>query len=132
MRIAGRITFALVTLTWPCKLAAGETNLPVVPKVAITNPLSHREQFKGKRVEVTGYYLSSFECSILSEHQGDSGRESIGVGWGIKPGHKDRIQFVEKGKVRVVGTFDFNKLGSGHMGVCGAELRDLELFEPLK
>jgi len=99
----------------------------------VTNLLAHKSKYKGKRVQVTGYYLSYFECSMLSQNQGDSDRASIWIDvWQVKPGYEKQIKVVAKGQVSVIGTFDLKDTGSGHLGMCAAEITDLELFEPLK
>lgn len=133
MRSALRILLILAALTCTCEILAAETNLPPAAKLSVTNLLAHKSEYKGKRVEVTGYYLSYFECSKLSHHQGDSDKASIWIHvWHVKPGHEKQIKGVAKGQVRVVGTFDYKNVGSGHLGMCPAEITDLELFEPLK
>jgi hypothetical protein len=37
-----------------------------------------------------------------------------------------------KRQVRVIGTFNYKDGGSGHLGMCPAEITNLELFEPLE
>lgn len=133
MRFLLLILLVLLALAHTPAALASETNLAPVAKVTVTNLLAHKSEYKGKRVEVTGYYLSYFECSKLSHHQGDSDKASIWVHvWHVKPGHEKQIQRVPKGQVRVVGTFDYKEGGSGHLGMCPAEITDLELFEPVK
>jgi hypothetical protein len=115
------------------EVMAVETNLPPAAKQSVTNLLAHKSEYKGKRVEVTGYYLSYFECSKVSQQRGDSDRASIWIHvWHVKPGHEKQIEGVAKGQVRVIGTFDFKDTGSGHLGMCAAEITDLELFERLE
>ena len=43
---------------------------------------------------------------------------------------KDKLKWVKKGSVRVIGTFQFGAGVSRHMGIYPAELTNLELFEP--
>ena len=94
-------------------------------KLSVTNLLVHKSEYKGKRVEVIGYYLSYFECSKLSQHQGDGDEVSIWIHvWRVKPGREKQVKPVAKGQVRVVGTFDYKDTGSGHLGMCAAETSD--------
>jgi hypothetical protein len=132
LRSALHILLILIALACTREVLAAETNLPPAAKLSVTNLLAHKSEYKGKRVEVTGYYLSYFECNKLSQHQGDSDESSIWVHlWRVKPGHEKQIKTVTKGQVRVTGTFDFKDTGSGHLGMWAAEITDLELFEPL-
>jgi hypothetical protein len=134
MRSVLQIALILTVLASACKAGGAETNLIAAPKVAITNLLAHKKEFKGKRVEVTGCYHSFFECSMLSPHQGNNSTDSLWIDtWvHVKPEYKDKIKLVAKGNVRVVGRFEYNELGSGHLNMCSGEITDLELFEPLK
>jgi len=128
-----KVVVVLAVLACPREVMAVETNRPPAAKLSVTNLLANKSQYKGKRVEVRGYYLSDFECSKLSEHDDDSNKASIWIYfWHVKPGHEKLIKTVAKGQVRVIGTFDFKQNGSGHLGRCAAEITDLELFEPLK
>jgi hypothetical protein len=118
---------------------ANQTN--VVPasssdtlKITIGNLLARKEDYKGRRVEVTGYYASWFEGSILSETKTNSGDVTLWVDrFRLKPGHADAIKWVESGFVRVIGTFDYREgYGSGHLGMCPAGITQVELFEALR
>jgi hypothetical protein len=110
MRHVLQLAVLLTILACARTAPSADTNLTAVPKVAITSLLARKKEFKGRRVEVTGYYLSYFECSKLSQHKGDGDRTSLWIHtWRVKPGHKDKIKLVEKGNVRVVGTFDYNR-----------------------
>ena len=133
MRCAFIVFLVLGDLVSSYNAAATDTNSLPVPIVAITNLLTHREEFKGKRVEVTGYYIADFECSKLSSHPGAASKQSLWIwAYHIKPEPGAKITLVEKGKVRVIGVFDYNKLGSGHLNMYGGEIGRVELFEPLK
>jgi hypothetical protein len=116
-------------------LAAADTNsvtLPA-PKVAITNLLAHKQEYRGKRVEVTGYYVAGFEWSKLSTAPRAPNKESLWI-WVhlVKPEPGAKVTEMDKGDVRVIGIFDYNGLGSGHLNQYGGEIRKVELFEPLK
>lgn len=62
----------------------------------------------------------------------ENGADSDGI-WvdtfHIAPGCKGTFRWVEKGPVRIIGTFEFTDYGSGHMRMCPAEITELELFE---
>lgn len=110
---------------------------------------SCQENYFGKRVEVTGYYMAGFEYSGLYETKQDSegfrvsskrfgGRTHNGL-WIMpfaKPGYEDRIRPIKEGVVRVIGTFRYNRedpdLGVGHINGWPAEMISLELFEGLQ
>jgi hypothetical protein len=105
MRPTLPIFLLLAVLTCARAVSAAETNLTAVAKLSVTNLLAHKSEYKGKRVEVTGYYLSYFECSKLSQYQGDTDRSSIWIHvWHVKPGHEKQVKPVAKGEARVVGT----------------------------
>ena len=82
---------------------------------------------------MTGHFLADFECSKLSQVTGAPGKESLWV-WvhHVKPEPGAKVIEVENGRVRVIGVFDYNELGSGHLNQYGGEIRKVELFEPLK
>lgn len=118
---------------------ANQTN--VVPasssdtlKITIGNLLARKEDYKGRRVEVTGYYASWFEGSILRETKTNSGDVTLWVDrFRLKPGHVGAIKWVESGFVRVIGTFDYREgYRSGHLGMCPAEITQVELLEALR
>jgi hypothetical protein len=133
MRRLLQLFLIVAGIACPRAVPAAETNLTTVAKLSVTNLLVHKSEYKGKRVEVTGYYLSYFECSKLSQYQGDGDEASIWIHvWHVKPGREKQVKPVAKGQVRVVGTFDYKDTGSGHLGMCVAEISHIELFEPLK
>jgi hypothetical protein len=111
-----------------------------VPKVTITNLLAHRKEFRGKRVEVTGYYQSGPELWSLYPSQADAKSfRNTGALWimpFVKKGHEKNVKFVKEGAVRIVGVFDYNvrqpELGVGHLKQWPAQLVALEVFEELK
>jgi hypothetical protein len=103
-------------------------------KLTIGELLAHKETHLGKKVEVTGYYVSWFEGSILKEDQNASGDASLWIDrFRLKPGHGESIKWVETGFVRVIGTFAYREgYRSGHMGACPAEITQVECFEPIR
>jgi hypothetical protein len=117
----------------------------LLPKVSITDLLANREKYSGRRVEVTGYYESSFEYSGLYQRKEDSkiyidGDKRFGALGAIhnglwiwpvvKPGCESDIKFVKEGTVRLIGVFSFRKgYGVGHFNGWPAQLSALELFE---
>lgn len=117
------------------RVASAHTNSEPAPapKIAITNLLAHRQEYKGKRVEVTGHYVAGFEWSKLSQVPGAPDKQSLWIWvYHVKPEPGAKVTKVEKGDVRVIGIFDYNELGSGHLNMYGGEIRKVELFEPLK
>lgn len=116
-----------------------------VEKVSISDLLTHRRKYFGKRVEVSGHYISGFEHSGLYETKEDSQRyveysKSFGPTFNglhispfAKPGYESRVRPIKEGPVRVIGTFSYNiyqeNLGVGHLNQWPAELVALELFE---
>jgi hypothetical protein len=135
MKLAALLLVFLGTLVGAFSVAAADTNSVTAPasKVAITNLLAHKQEYRGKRVEVTGHYVAGFERSKLSQVAGAPDKESLWI-WvhHVKPEPGAKVTEVEKGHVRVVGIFDYNELGSGHLNQYGGEIRKVELFEPLK
>ena len=120
--------------------------LAAVPKVTISELLKNQSEYFGRRVEVAGYYVSSFEYSGLYETKEDLHRfredhKPLGAiynGLWIMPfakqGYEDQIRPVKEGMVRIIGTFHYNRdqdLGVGHLNGWPAELVALEAFEPL-
>jgi hypothetical protein len=70
-RLPAFLSVACLTVLVTSLLAADKaTN--AVPKVAITNLLAHMKEFRGKRVEVTGYYTSGVEWMALYQNQEDA------------------------------------------------------------
>lgn len=121
-------------------LLAADKTMNAVPKVAITNLLAHMKEYRGKRVEVTGFYKSGFELSALYENQEDAKQfrdeRALWIMPLVKPGHETQVKFVKEGTVRVVGVFDYNarqpELGVGHLNGWPAQIVALELFEEIK
>jgi hypothetical protein len=108
---------------------APATNAP--SKTNVEQLLQNMERWKTNRIEVTGYYTSFFEYSVLTAKEGQQPTEGIWVDkFHIAPGCRERIQPPERGPVRLIGTFYFRPgYRSGHMGICSAEITQLELFE---
>ncbi len=139
MRLPALIAFPAVVMTVAFtvpRVSAADTNAVPVPKVAITNLLAHREAYQGKRVEVSGYYVGSFEHYALYESEArrvltnslwiDPFREQSGYRQNISGGRADF-----RGDVRIIGTFHYRPdlMGVGHMNGWKAEITNLELFE---
>jgi hypothetical protein len=135
MRTSALLLVALGVLAAGLSPVAATTNSVAAPapRVTITNLLAHKQEYRGKRVEVTGYYVVGFEWSKLSSTARAPDKESLWI-WVncVKPEPGAKITEVEKGNVRVIGIFDYNELGSGHLNQYGGEIRKVELFEPLK
>jgi hypothetical protein len=137
------ITINSITLT---NLATATDTLPEMdcifnPRVTITNLLAHMKDYRGKRVEVTGYYRSNMELSALFQNQEDAKNfrftNSLWIEpMLIKPGHEKKVRFVKEGMVRVVGVFDYRirqeGLGIGPDAEIPAQIVVLELFEKIK
>ena len=121
-------------------LLAADNTTNAVPKVAITNLLTHMKEYRGKRVEVTGYFRSGPELLALYQNLDDAksfrNAEALWIGPFVKPGHEKTVNFVKEGHVRIVGVFDYNvhdpELGVGHMNRWPAHLVALEVFEEIK
>jgi hypothetical protein len=104
------------------------------PKVTIEHLLKNKEQWKSKRVEVHGFYMSRFEVSALYDHETDAREANDAKGlWidsRIRPGCEDKVKWVNTGFIRVIGRFEFRPgRGSGHLGQWPAHLAEIELFE---
>ena len=138
-RVSPFLVFGWLLLA-ACSLPAAETNTNTVPKVAITNLLTHMKDYRGKRVEVKGYYKSGFELSALYQNQEDAksfrDARALWIMPFVKPGHEKKVKFVKEGTVRIVGVFDYNvrqpDLGVGHLNGWPAQIVALELFEEIK
>lgn len=130
------VVFLTVGLLLASNVLAAETNVPPVPRVAITNLLAHKQAYQGKRVEVSGYYVGFFEHCALYESQTtrsltnslwiDPFREQPGYRQNISGGRGDF-----RGNVRIIGTFHYRPdlTGVGHLNGWPAEITKLELFE---
>jgi hypothetical protein len=122
------------------RLPAAETPTNTVIKVAITNLLSDMKHYYLMRVEVTGYYRSSFELSALYQSHEDAkalrDERALYIKPFVKPGFEGKVRFIKEGHVRVVGVFHYNledpKLGVGHLNGWPAEILALEAFEQIK
>lgn len=129
------IALAVWCLAAPCFAGTtGVTNSP--PVVTIAELLKNKEQWKSKVVEVRGYYASDFERSALYQSKEDStGSRARGL-W-IDPrdplGRTSEILWKTNGFIRIVGTFEFQKGGSGHFNMWPAEItrvQSVELIAP--
>lgn len=113
------------------------SNGAVVARVAIKDLLANKEQYKGRTVEVAGYYVGTFEHYVLYESKE---QKSITNALWIhpfrdRPGYRQNVpgrgEF--RGKVRIVGTFDYHaRYGSGHLNGWPAQITDLVLFEKVE
>ena len=123
-----------------CWLPAAETKTNAVPEVAITNLLTHMKDYRGQRVEVTGYYKSGRELSALYQNEDDAknfrDKQALCILPFVKSGHEKQVKFVKEGRVRIVGVFDYNvwqpELGVGHNNAWPAQIVALEIFEEIK
>jgi hypothetical protein len=105
-------------------------------KTTIADLLAHKKEYRGKRVEVTGFYLSGPELSALYQTEDDAQNYRSERALWIMPfarrGYEGRLKPVREGFVRVVGIFTYNldpMLGVGHSNQWPAEINTLELFE---
>jgi hypothetical protein len=105
------------------------TNAP--PKVSIEELLNKKERWQSNRVEVIGFYNSFFEHSVLTPKQGDPPAKGLWVdSFCLAPGSKDKIKWVEKGLVRIIGKFYFRDgYRTGHLGACLAGITEIEVFQ---
>jgi len=128
-------TWMLVSPILVC--AAEGANSNSVPKLTIEALLNNKEQWKGKRVEVSGFYVMLFEVSALYRNEQDANsvkiKDSLWIDYYDEvPTRKGELKWVKTGFIRIVGTFDFQaKLGSGHLNQWPARLRKIELVEPI-
>ena len=114
--------------------------LTAVPMVTIADLLAHMKNYRGKRVEVAGYYKSSSEVSSLYQNQEDADalrdERALHIMPFVRSGYEKRVKFVKQGKVRIAGVFDYNvqqpELGVGHLNGWPARIVALELFEEIK
>lgn len=121
-------------------LLAQHDNVDGVPKLTVSQLLANKNEYYGKRVSIVGFYRSGFERSALYETDDDADNfRDNGALWvmtfKIKPGYEPQIRQIERGLVRVVGVFSYNRkqteLGVGHLNGWPAELVQLELLEPM-
>jgi len=135
MRFVALTISILICFTGAFKLNAADSNIVTVPKVGITNLLAQRQEYKGKRVEVTGYYSGTFKSYALYESEATRSRaRSLWIDpFRENPHYKqnikgDRSNF--RGNVRIIGTLDYEpNLGVGHMNGWKAQITNLELFD---
>jgi len=118
----------------PEAAGASETNHPA--KVMLAQLLQDKDQWRGRRVEVTGYYVSHFETRALYANKADARQaqdaRSVWLDYRAKAGQEMSVKEVPSGRVRVVGTFQFpDRGGCGHFGQWPAQLTEIEVLEPL-
>lgn len=118
----------LIASSHPVPAAATAENTNAPPVVSIAELLAHRDYWKGKRVEVHGFYIRSFELSELRASR-DRPRGSRGKSLWIEPGSFGSE--LSGGYVRLIGTFTFKDIGSGHMNKWPAEITRVELAEKI-
>lgn len=130
------IRIACIALTIWCLAAAcfagatSVTNTP--PVVTISELLKDKEQWKSKVVEVRGYYASDFERSALYQSKADSTASRSRGLWidpRDPPGCRNDILWRTNGFVRIVGTFEFQRGGSGHFNMWPAEITKVQSVE---
>jgi hypothetical protein len=115
--------------------AAEPTNAPA--KVAIRELLESKEQWKGKRIEVCGFYVTGVEVTALYQSEVDAknveDKKSLWIDYYDEiPAEKAKIKWIKRGFIRIVGTFDFRvDSGCGYFGQWPAKLRRIELVEPI-
>lgn len=134
MSILFLIELAVAVITMSSLAFSAEENNSA-PKVTINELLANKELWKGKRVEVSGFYVARSEASALyaseSEARNAQDAKSLWVDYYDEaPANKGKIKWVKKGFIRIIGTFDFNAdLGSGHFNHWPARIRRIELVE---
>lgn len=138
---------ALLLLLWGChspSAPAGDRFAPAsntvtattatLAKVTVADVLLHKEDYQGKRVEIVGFYRSHFEYSaIYQDGEERETKRGVWIDFFAKPGHEDKVKWIDNGFVRIVGKFEFRPgLGVGHLGGWPAKLTDIELFEEVR
>src|SRR5271157_3593787 len=79
------------------------TNAP--PKVTIRELLDGKAKWNSNRVDVSGFYNSGFEWSILTEAEGQSSDDDVWIDrFHVSQGSRQKLNWVERGRVRVIGT----------------------------
>lgn len=135
--ILSLLPIAVAMFTMP-GLACGADETNSAPKVSVKELLRNKEQWKGKRVEVSGFYVARFEVSALYESELDArstqDAKSLWVDYYDEaPPGKGKLKWVERGLIRIIGTFDFRPdLGSGHLNQWPARIKRIELVEPIE
>ena len=126
----------LISAVWHPIAARCSLETNAVSKVSITELLRSKKEWKGKKVEIYGFFVSGVEVRALYENEAESNGTNDHKGlWidfptqaAIKTG---KVKWVQRGFARVRGTFDFRPgEGCGHLGQWPAKLRDVELVEP--
>jgi hypothetical protein len=118
-------------------LSCGARETNSTPKVTIAELLKNKELWKGKRIEVSGFYVTGFEISALyeNEHDAKSVRDEKGLWvdyYDEVASDKSKLRWVERGFIRIIGTFDFRAdSGSGYLNQWPARVRRIELVEPI-
>jgi hypothetical protein len=136
---------ALLLALWGCGLHSertGNQSAPAsnvvttpsttVPRATIAEVLAHKEDYQGKRIEVVGYYMSWFEGSVLRDNSNSAPAVSLWIDRFRLKGDTNTIQWVESGFIRVTGRFKYNEEHrSGHLGMCPAEISEVESFKAI-
>jgi hypothetical protein len=102
-----------------------------VISTSLVRVLAHPDQYKGKRIELIGFYVSEFEhhALYLTKDDPEVGniQNGIWVGGAAPVVDKTRINTrVKRGFVRVIGTFTYDaRGGSGHLGMWPGEINNV-------
>ncbi len=127
----------LVGAIWFPSVACFSQDTNVASKVTIQELLTNKNEWKGKKVEVSGFFVSTFEARALYEKETDSDgtndHKSLWIDFPNRAAIKSgKVKLVQRESVRIIGTFDFRSGGGcGHLGQWPAKLTDIELIEPV-
>ena len=107
------------------------------PRVALERLLADRERWKSNRVEVSGYYVYGMELSGLFSSAADVRNiypritNALWINyWDSLPtARTNNIELLDNQYVRIVGTFDFRRLGCGHCNQWPAMITHIESIE---
>jgi len=97
---------------------------------SLVRVIASPEQYAGKRIMITGYYVAAFEHSAIYITRDDARvgnpQQSLWIG-GPKEGYD--VKYPRKGFISVVGTLKYKSgEGAGHMGIWLGEIVDVEFL----
>jgi hypothetical protein len=100
--------------------------------------MQNKVRWKGKQVEVEGFFVFMFERYAVYENESaaraSKDKVSLWVDWHTQAtSTKGKLVWPRWNYVRIVGTFDYHPdEGVGHFGRWPARLRDIESVEVIK
>ena len=123
---------ALAWLGMSCHVLAPQS----VQKVTMVELLRDRESWKGKKIEVVGYYVCRLETSALYEseraaNEHDFDRSLWVDWWDVEPCRSEQVDWRRGGFVRIVATFDYEVMGTGYAHLWPGKLRAIEVAESI-